>query len=136
MWRVGPGSPSLVNCKSAQVSSEECQDVECLNTLVQVLRMNRDSVTNFLKQRKRLVSRISLLANKASKNNKTNASLDHLADALGGSTTLKSSSPICGGRYNSTSATQVKLSLLVMMIHKFFFRVTVCTQICQNVHQI
>ena len=98
--------------KNKQDSSDECKDVECLNTMVQVLRMNRDAVTNFLKQRKRLVSRISLLSNKASKNNKTNASLSHLEDALGGSTTLKSSSPICGGRYNSTSATQVNLLFL------------------------
>ena len=95
-----------------QNSTESCQDVECLNTLVQVLRMNKDAVTNFLKQRKRLVSRLAILASKADKSNKVNASLTHLTDALGGSTALKINSPICGGRYNSSSATEVNIRFL------------------------
>ena len=34
-----------------------CQNVTCLNNMLQVLKVNKDTVSNFLKQRKRLNSR-------------------------------------------------------------------------------
>ena len=43
------------------------------------------------------------------KSNKTNASMSSLANSLGGTTALKSSSPICSGRYNSSTAEEVSV---------------------------
>ena len=86
----------------------QCQDVECLNTLLQVTKINRDTVKNFLRQRKRMVARLGVIENKVNKSNKTSTSMSTLANALGGSSAVKSSSPICGGRYNSTTATDVR----------------------------
>ena len=91
-------------------SRQGCQNVTCLNTLLQVLKINKDTVTNFLKQKKRLLTRVRLLENKGKKSNKTSTSATALGESLGGSTSLKSYSPICGGRYNSTTATKVTKS--------------------------
>merc|ERR1712029_46563 len=40
--------------QSTNNSSVGCQDIECLNKLVQVLKMNKDTVKNFIKQKKRM----------------------------------------------------------------------------------
>merc|ERR1712227_21421 len=48
-------------------SSVGCQDIECLNKLVQVLKMNKDTVQNFIKQKKRMLARLSVIANKKKK---------------------------------------------------------------------
>ena len=94
--------------KKTKSVTRQCQDVECLNTLLQVTKINRDTVKNFLRQRKRMVARLGVIENKVKKSNKTSTSMSTLANALGGSSAVKSSSPICGGRYNSTTATDVR----------------------------
>merc|ERR1711868_356670 len=45
--------------QSTNNSSVGCQDIECLNKLVQVLKMNKDTVQNFIKQKKRMLARLS-----------------------------------------------------------------------------
>merc|ERR1711862_511385 len=49
--------------QSTNNSSVGCQDIECLNKLVQVLKMNKDTVQNFIKQKKRMLARLSVIAN-------------------------------------------------------------------------
>merc|ERR1712025_950339 len=51
------------NRQSTNNSSVGCQDIECLNKLVQVLKMNKDTVQNFIKQKKRMLARLSVIAN-------------------------------------------------------------------------
>merc|ERR1712227_564141 len=53
--------------QSTNNSSVGCQDIECLNKLVQVLKMNKDTVQNFIKQKKRMLARLSVIANKKKK---------------------------------------------------------------------
>merc|ERR1712227_357607 len=51
------------NRQSTNNSSVGCQDIECLDKLVQVLKMNKDTVQNFIKQKKRMLARLSVIAN-------------------------------------------------------------------------
>ena len=53
--------------------------------------------------------RASVIFSKMGKSNKTNASSTSLANSLGGASAMKSSSPICSGRYNSTTAEEVRV---------------------------
>merc|ERR1711892_1538831 len=46
---------------------DSCQTLECLNDLVQTLKVEKDTVRNFLAQEKRVASKISLMVNKQSK---------------------------------------------------------------------
>lgn len=87
-----------------------CQDIECLNNLVLVLKIKKDQVKNFLKQRKRMVSRLGIIEKKFEKSNKSLAPLSSLMDALGGSNTVKSNSPICSASYNSSTALKASQS--------------------------
>ena len=64
-------------------TSEGCQDIQCLSTLVQVLKMNKDTVQNFIKQKKRMSARLSVIANKKNKSSKTSGSTTSLANSLG-----------------------------------------------------
>ena len=103
------------NRQSTNNSSVGCQDIECLNKLVQVLKMNKDTVQNFIKQKKRMLARLSVIANKKKKKSKTSASMSSLTNALGGSNTLKNKTPICSGKYNSTDGMEVSAN------HNFFY---------------
>ena len=84
-----------------------CNNISCLNNLLQVLKIDKDTVANFLKQKKRLESNLNLMSSKSNKSSKVNDSLTHLALALGGELALRNSSPVCGGRYNNSVAQEV-----------------------------
>merc|ERR1712227_950436 len=53
--------------QSTNNSTVGCQDIECLNKLVHALKMNKDTVKNFNKQKKRMLARLSVIANKKKK---------------------------------------------------------------------
>ena len=65
--------------------------------------MNTDK-TYVSQHNKHYIIRASVIITKMEKSNKTNSSMTSLANSLGGSSSVKSSSPICSGRYNSTTA--------------------------------
>ena len=65
--------------------------------------MNTDK-TYVSQHNKHYIIRASVIITKMEKSNKTNSSMSSLANSLGGSSSVKSSSPICSGRYNSTTA--------------------------------
>lgn len=88
-------------------TTSSCNNISCLNNLLQVLKIDKDTVANFLKQKKRLESNLNLMSSKSNKSSKVNDSLTHLALALGGELALRNSSPVCGGRYNNTVAQEV-----------------------------
>ena len=90
-------------------TSSTCSNISCLNNLLQVLKVDKDTVANFMSQKKRMDSRLKLLLNKNNKSSKVNESLDHLALALGGNQSLRNNTPVCGGRYNNSAAQEVKL---------------------------
>merc|ERR1712151_636428 len=48
-------------------SNDSCQTLDCLNNLVQALKLEKDTVRNFLAQEKRVKAKISLLKSKQSK---------------------------------------------------------------------
>ena len=93
-------------------SSDTCSDISCLNNLLQVLKVDKDTVANFMQQKKRMDSRLKLLLSKNNKSSKVNESLDHLALALGGNQSLRNNTPVCGGRYNNSDAQEVQRHIL------------------------
>ena len=95
---------------SSRQDDSTCKDVVCLNNLLQVLKVNKDTVTNFFKQKNRMDRRMGVITNKLNKSNKTNTSMTSLASSLGGSTAVASRSPICSGTYNSTTGNEVTQS--------------------------
>ena len=88
-------------------TTSTCSNVSCLNNLLQVLKVDKDTVQNFMQQKKRMDTRLKLLSNKNNKSSKVNESLDHLAAALGGNQSLRNNTPVCGGRYNNSQAQEV-----------------------------
>merc|ERR1712013_695814 len=90
--------------RQGQQRQTNCQNITCLNNLLQVLKINKDTVQNFIQQKKRMDSRLTLAGNKGNKSSKTNASLTLLANSLGGTKSLTKSAPICAGRYNESKA--------------------------------
>ena len=88
-------------------TTSTCSNISCLNTLVKLLKLSKDNVPNFLAQYKRMNNRLKTLSSKKSKSSNMNASLDHLAVALGGNQSLRNNTPVCKGRYNSSEAEEV-----------------------------
>ena len=88
-------------------TTRTCSEISCLNNLLQVLKVDKDTVQNFIQQKKRMDTRLKLLLNKNNKSSKVNESLDHLAIALGGNASLRNNTPVCGGRYNNSDAEEV-----------------------------
>ena len=74
--------------------SSTCSEISCLNNLLQVLKVDKDTVQNFIQQKKRMESKLGLLSNKNNKSSNMNASLEHLAMALGGNQSLRKDSEI------------------------------------------
>ena len=87
-----------------QVSS--CRNVTCLNTMLQVLKINKDQVQNFLKQNIRITKKIALAGSKGSKSSNVNSSLSSLMSSLGGESALKNNRAVCHGKYNITDANE------------------------------
>ena len=56
-------------------------------------------------------SSLIIPASKGSKSGKLNATLNILVDVFGGKSALEKNSPICAGRYNSTKANEVSVSV-------------------------
>ena len=93
-----------------------CQDIQCLNNLLKVLKIDKDTVQNFIQQKKRIDSRIRLAGsyiiyelflqsffltfseNKRNKSNTVSSSLELLEDSLGGTKLLNNGTPVCAGR--------------------------------------
>ena len=88
-------------------TTSTCSNISCLNTLVKVLRLSKDNVPNFFAQYNRMNKRLTTLSSKKNKSSNMNASLDHLAVALGGNQSLRNNTPVCKGRYNSSEAEKV-----------------------------
>lgn len=72
----------------------EKQDDPCLKNLVDSLSFERDQITNFLAQYKRIKNFAKLVSNKAAKKGDFSNSSSQLLEALGGN----GSSPACGGQ--------------------------------------
>ena len=89
-------------------TSTTCNTISCLNDLLLVLKINKDTVQNFISQKKRLDARLTLLENKNNKSSKLNSSLEHLATSLGGSTAVRNNQPVCAGQFNTTNGTGVR----------------------------
>ena len=87
-----------------QVSS--CRNVTCLNTMLQVLKINKDQVQNFLKQNIRITKKIALAGSKGSKSSNVKSSLSSLMSSLGGESALKNNRAVCHGKYNITDANE------------------------------
>ena len=77
-----------------------------MNNLLQVLKIDKDTVQNFMQQKNRIDKRLSLADNKKGKSNVTARAMESLAESLGGSEALKNNRPVCHGRYNITDAIQ------------------------------
>ena len=92
------------NTKLRQSSS--CQNISCLNNLLQVLKIDKDTVQNFMQQKKRIDKKLSLASNKGGKSNVTGSAMESLQKSLGGADALKNNRPVCHGRYNITDAIQ------------------------------
>jgi len=96
--------------KSSKQSTGSCQNVSCLNTLLQVLKIDKDTVQNFIQQKKRIDSRVSLAGKKGNKSDSTDGTMKLLSASLGGTKALTKNAPICAGRYNETKGMEgVKL---------------------------
>ena len=83
-----------------------CQNVTCLNTMVQVMKIKKDQVKNFLKQNIRITKKLALAGNKGSKSSNVNSSLSSLGSSLGGESALSNKRAVCHGKYNITEANE------------------------------
>lgn len=83
-----------------------CKNVTCLNTMVQVMKIRKDQVKNFLKQNIRITKKLTLAGNKGNKSSNVNTSLSSLQDSLGGETALSKNRAVCHGKYNITEANE------------------------------
>ena len=86
--------------------SSSCQNISCLNNLLQVLKIDKDTVQNFMQQKKRIDKKLSLATSKQGKSNVTGSAMASLQKSLGGAEALKNNRPVCHGRYNITDAIQ------------------------------
>merc|ERR1712106_868232 len=85
---------------------DSCQTLECLNDLVQTLKVEKDTVRNFLAQEKRVQSKIKLMQSKQSKKGDRWETAMFLEKRLGETKDHKAggNGPLCKGVYNSTDA--------------------------------
>ena len=74
--------------------------------MVEVLKINKDQVRNFIKQNRRIGQRLTLVLKKVSKSGFINNSMSTLANSLGGATALANNRAVCHGRYNITDSVQ------------------------------
>ena len=96
------GKKARRNKKSKTRQNSSCQNITCLNNLLQVLKIDKDTVQNFMQQKKRIDKKLSLAASKKGKSNVTSKAQATLATSLGGTGALKNNCPMCRGRYNVT----------------------------------
>merc|ERR1711971_670209 len=101
--RNGKGSRKSKQSSAVAVTGN-CNNITCLNDMLEVLKIDKDTVQNFIQQKKRLDSRLSLAGKKGDKSGDLNTTLKLLVESFGGERALARKSPICAGRYNSTKA--------------------------------
>ena len=73
-----------------------------LSRIVRVLKVDKDTVQNFLQQERRIMQRLSIAANKEGKSNFISKAMLTLAASLGGAGALNKNRPLCKGKYNAT----------------------------------
>merc|ERR1711915_409254 len=84
--------------------TDSCQSLDCLNNLVQTLKVEKDTVRNFLAQRKRVKNKLQLMQNKQDKKGERWGTAMFLEKRLGETKDHKgnnSNGPLCKGVYNS-----------------------------------
>ena len=86
--------------------SSSCQNISCLNNLLLVLKIDKDTVQNFMQQKKRIDKKLNLSNSKKGKSNVTAQAKASLQNSLGGEKALNNNRPVCHGRYNITDAIQ------------------------------
>ena len=96
-----------------------CNNITCLNNLVEVLKVDKDTVQNYMQRKRRLDARLRLAGTKRNKSSAVNETITYLTLAFGGKTALAKKSPICAGRYNSSKALEVgEVFIVIQGIHK------------------
>merc|ERR1712032_646601 len=79
-----------------------CSASECLNNMVKALKIEKDTVRNFLAQEKRVQSKINLMVNKGSKSGERDDNVRFLAARIGNKTLVTKQGALCAGTFNST----------------------------------
>ena len=91
--------------------SSACSNLTCLNSLVSVLKFEKDTVRNFLAQEKRTNNKLSLMQNKQNRSDKYQDTAVFLEKRLGNTAAHKSDGPLCKGSYNTSEGIKVKRSI-------------------------
>ena len=76
--------------------------------MIEVLKIDKDTVQNFIQQKRRLDARLILAENKRNKSDGFETTRDYLVSSLGGEKALANDSPICAGKVNTTRARNVR----------------------------
>ena len=85
-----------------------CKNITCLSDLLQVLKIDKDTVQHFIQQKQRLDARLRLAEKKREKSDDFETTRDYLVSSLGGERALANDSPICAGKVNTTRARDVR----------------------------
>ena len=88
--------------------STSCKNITCLNDMLEVLKIDKDTVQNFIQQKRRLDARLHLAEKKRNKSDDFETTRDYLVLSLGGEKALANDSPICAGKVNTTEARNVR----------------------------
>merc|ERR1711962_456454 len=93
------------NNKNHKLGRQEgiCQNLTCLNSLVLTLKLEKDTVRNFLAQEKRIKSKMNLMKSKQNKSTKYDQTALELETRLGNTGNHSSLGPLCLGEYNTTT---------------------------------
>ena len=108
-------------------NSIACSDVTCLNNMVKALKIEKDTVRNFLAQEKRVQSKINLmgmpkiylnkflcfwfLVNKLGKSDLRDDNVRFLAARIGNRTLVETQGALCAGSFNNTEGVKVLWNL-------------------------
>ena len=101
-----------------QTTSSACSNLTCLNSLVSVLKFEKDTVRNFLAQEKRTNNKLSLMQNKQNRSDKYQDTAVFLEKRLGNTAAHKSDGPLCKGSYNTSEGIKVKRSIFRLILTK------------------
>ena len=88
--------------------STTCKNITCLNDMLEALKIDKDTVQNFIQQKRRLDARLLLAVKKREKSDDFETTRDYLVSSLGGEKALANHSPICAGKVNTTRARNVR----------------------------
>ena len=65
-----------------------CNNITCLNNLLEVLKVDKDTVQNYMQRKRRLDARLRLAGTKRNKSSAVNETITYLTLAFGGKTAL------------------------------------------------